>query len=569
MCQVVTLSSRFGETEEVTEWLNAEVFRPNVRLIPDEFIVSKVDDHFEIVSRDGTQRASSSQEDILDAVCEHLTDYDKKSILIVASSRFRAQGVARRLAHTHPRPADQDMVQRIVGSGENLPLSNRLTDTLKSGVAFHHSGLDAGVRERLEREIRKKNVRTVVSTTGITSGISFPFDCVMILFDRAMYYLQARSRYLQVAGRIGEYWLAQRGGRVYLGFEVPVGDMTEKLLHRPIEPLSPGVLYPSLAISILMRDTVSGRPFKREDLKKKFLDFVRSTLRGSVDKDYSSGMKRFFSSLFRWLVKKNIFEKIEKGYKLSKDARSAILANIEVIDYVQVCGPLSKLKEDVDESSLIALLLQCRMTQTLRPRSFLPSKVELDMMNLDPPEEWYLQRVPERQAVKTAVLERWLDEQDVSTIVKEAAEMARGISLDEGDLNSLLGICSRSAENLGQFLAATKRKKLSKRMAVLSRQLMYGVREDLAATDLLELQLLPGDASPSSRLSREKARILFENGYESISDVVKKDLGADKEGYARDRFAKNSGLDPDFAKDVYKAALSHVRAKLEEDDEDD
>ncbi len=570
--QIVTLSSRFGETEEVTIWLNARVFRPNVRLVPDEFIVSQVDDHFEIVSSDGTQRASSFQEDILDAVLEHLTNYEDKSILIVVSSRFRAQGIARRLARTHPRTTSVDLGSRIVGSGEDLPLSNRLADTLKYGVAFHHSGLDAGVRERLEREIRKKTVRTVVSTTGITSGISFPFDCVFILFDRSMYFLEARSRYLQVAGRIGEYYLAQRGGRVYLAFDAPrgdesiVGDMAEKLLHQPIEPLNPGVLYPSLAISILTRNAVNGRVFTRDDMKNKFVGFVKSTFKGTVDKEYSAGMIRFFSSLFKWLEKQGVFEKVEKGYKLSKDARNAILANVDIIDYVQVRGPLSKLKEDTEESSLIDLLLQFRMVQYIRPRSFVPPKIELNLMNLDPPEEWYLRRVPERQSVKTAVLERWLNEQDVSTIVKEAAEMARGISLDEGDLNSLLGICSRSAENLSQFLLTTKRTPLAKRLNVLSRQIMYGVRKDLAGSDLLELQLLPGDDSPSSRLSRDTARSLYENGYTSISEVVKKDIGASKEGYARDRFAKNCGLEPDLAKEVYKAALSHVRAKLDDDE---
>ncbi len=570
--QIVTLSSRFGETEEVTMWLNARVFRPNVRLVPDEFIVSQVGDQFEIVSSDGTQRASSFQEDILDAVLDHLTNYEDKSILIVVSSRFRAQGIARRLARTHPRTTSVDLGSRIVGSGEDLPLSNRLADTLKYGVAFHHSGLDAGVRERLEREIRKKTVRTVISTTGITSGISFPFDCVFILFDRSMYFLEARSRYLQVAGRIGEYYLAQRGGRVYLAFDAPggdgpiVGDMAQKLLHQPIEPLNPGVLYPSLAISILTRNTVDGKVFTRDDLKNKFVGFVKSTFKGTVDKEYSAGMIRFFSSLFKWLEKQGVFEKVEKGYKLSKNARNAILANIDIIDYVQVRGPLSKLKEDTEESSLIDLLLQFRMVQNIRPRSFVPPKIELNLMNLDSPEEWYLRRVPERQSVKTAVLERWLNEQDVSTIVKEAAEMARGISLDEGDLNSLLGICSRSAENLSQFLLTTKRTPLAKRLNVLSRQIMYGVRKDLAGSDLLELQLLPGDDSPSSRLSRDTARSLYENGYTSISEVVKKDIGASKEGYARDRFAKNCGLEPDLAKEVYKAALSHVRAKLDDDE---
>lgn len=572
--QIVTLSSRFGETEEVTSWLNAKVFRPNVRLVPDEFIVSQVGDQFEIVSSDGTQRTSSAQDDILDAVMNHFIDYKNKSILIVVSSRFRAQGVARRLARTHPREIDKDLVNRIVGSGEDLPLSNRLADTLKYGIAFHHSGLDAGVRERLEREIRKKGIKTVVSTTGITSGISFPFDCVLILFDRSMYFLETRSRYLQVAGRIGEYDLAQRGGRVYLAFEDPAGDgpivrdIVEKLLHRPIEPLNPGVLYPSLAISILIRDTVNVRTFVRKDLADSFMDFVKGTFKGTVDMEYSAEMKSFFNSLFNWLEKQGIFEKVEKGYRLSKTARSAILANIDIMDYVQVSRPLSKLSEDANESNLVDLLLQCRMAQSIRPRSFVPSKIELNLMKLDTPEEWYLNRVPERQAVKKAVLERWLDEQDVGTIVKEAAEMARGISLDEGDLNSLLGVCSRSAENLSQFLSATKRKGLAKRMTILSRQLLYGVNEDLADSDLLELQLLPGDDSPSSRLPRNTARTLYERGYTSISDVVKKDLGASKEGYARDRFAKNCGLEPDLAREVYKAALSHVRAKLEEDDEE-
>jgi len=572
MSQIVTLSSRFGETEEVTTWLDAKVFRPNVQLVPDEFIVSKVMDQFEIVSSDGTQRADSSKEDILDVVMDHLEDCQGKSILFVASARYRAQGVARRLARTHPRSTNKEVVNRVVGSGEELPLSNRLADTLKYGVAFHHSGLDAGVRQRLEKEIRNKTVRTVVATTGITSGISFPFDCVVILFDRSMYYLETRSRYLQVAGRIGEYHLAQHGGRVYLAFEESYGghppDSADRLLHQPIKPLNPGVLNPGLAISILTRETVNGRTFTREELQDKFMNFVKNTFRGMVDKEYSAGMKRFFTSLFKWLEKQGVFEEVEKGYRLTKSARSAILSNIDVADFVQISGTLSKLTEDADESDLLDLLLQHRMAQSMRPRSYIPSKIELSLMKLDPPENWYIERVPERLAVKKTVLERWLEERNVATIVKEAAEMARGISLDEGDLNLLLGICSRSAENLSQFLMATKRKDLARRMTVLSRQVRYGVCKDLAGSDLLELQLLPGDDSPSSRLSRENARILYENGYNSISDVVKKDLGASKEGYARDRFAKNSGLETEFAKEVYKAALSHVRAKLDDDDDE-
>ena len=570
--QIVTLSSRFGETEEAANWLNAQVFRPSVRLVPDEFIVTKVDDKFEIVSSDRTQRASSTKEDVLDAVMDHLEDYQNKSILIVVGSRYRSQNVARRLAKNYPREVPLDVVDRIIGLGENLPLNHRLADVLEFGTAFHHSGLDAGVRERLEREIRNRTIRTVISTTGITQGISFPFDCVIILLNQNLYYLETRARYLQVAGRIGENHLAQFGGRVYLVFEGPYSTMPdslvmeEKLLHGPLKPLCPGIVYPSLAISIITRRAVSGGKFTRDQLESNFLDFVNATFRGTIDKDYSSGMRRFFKTLFSWLVKQNVFVGSEKGFKLTKDARYAVQADLNISDYLRIKNKLSRLKDDSKEMTLLELLLETQMSQSIRPRTFMPTKMETKLMKLKPPEDWYIRRVPERQKVKMAVLQNWLDEQDVTTIVKTAAEMARGISLDEGDLTYLLDACSWVADAISQYLRALKRTELATRMSVLSRQVQYGVGKDLADSDLLELRLLPGDDSPSSRISRQTARTLYEKGYSSISDVVRKDLGASKEGYARDRFAKNCGLDPELAKEVYKAALLHIRTGFGEED---
>lgn len=92
---------------------------------------------------------------------------------------------------------------------------------------------------------------------------------------------------------------------------------------------------------------------------------------------------------------------------------------------------------------------------------------------------------------------------------------------------------------------------------------------DLASSDLLELHLVQGDSGLSSRLSRHTARILYDNGYTTISDVIRKDIDASKKGLARDRFSQNCGLDTDLAKEVYKAAMMHIRAQLESDDDDD
>jgi len=573
--QILTLSSRFGDTESIAEWLDARVFRPNVRLTPDEFIVAKTEQGIEIKSSDGTQKAISQREDFLDAVMDHIQDYEKKSILFVVGSRYRAQGIARRLSHSHPRKIQKEVVERILGAGESLPLSTRLSKTLSSGVAFHHSGLDAGVRQRLEQEIKDRVVRTVVSTTGITSGMSFPFDSVVILFNPNMHFLTVRSRYLQIAGRIGEYHLAQYGGRVYLVFEGPFKDlpssevMVERLLHKPLEPLCPGPLYPSIGVSIVVRDMIGGKPTTKEDSRKRFLDFVGNTYRGKMNQEYRKKMNNYFEAMFAWLIKEGILELGTKGYKTDKEARTAILAGLDPIDYIQAMKRISKLKESDSESTLIDMLLNFRLPQSIRPRTFVPIKSELKIMELNPPEEWYMNLVPGRKEIKKRVLERWLDEQEVTTIISETRELAKGISLDEGDLDSLLGVCSAAAESLSSFFLVKRKQKLSDKFHILTRQLQYGVHPDLAGSDLLDLQFIEGDNTPSSRISRTTARRIYENGYHSISEIVRKDIDASKKGLARDRFAKNCGLEPELAREVYKAAMMHIRSRIKEDDDDD
>ena len=318
-----------------------------------------------------------------------------------------------------------------------------------------------------------------------------------------------------------------------------------------------------------MREIIGGRATKKVALKKKFLDFVNHTYRGTTDQEYTEKMGKFFDSMFAWLTKEGTLLSSSEGFKLDKEARTAILAGMDPFDYIQTKDTLSKLQVTDDEPSFIDLLLSFHLPQSIRPRTFVPSKSELSIMELNPPEEWYMKLVPERSEIKRKVLRRWLDEQEVATIISETREIARGISLDEGDLDSLLGVCSAAAGNLNRLFLTKKDKKLANRFRVFSRQLQYGVHQDLADSDLLDLCFIEGDCSQSSRLSRSTARSLYESGYHSISDIVRKDIDANKKGLARERFAKNCGLEEEQAKEVYKAAMTHIRSKLQQQDDND
>ncbi len=570
--QIVTLSSRFGDTELVADWLNASVFKPSFRLTPDEFIVKMNDEFVDIYSSDGTQNSRLQADSATDAVLQHIAD-EKKSILFVVGSRFEAEMLANRIGRDYPQKIADDVVTSIVGHEESLPVTQQLKTTLMNGIAFHHSGIAPPVRERLERSIRQGIVRKVVSTTGITAGMSFPFDCVVIYFDYTLYYVSARSRYLQIAGRIGEYHLSKYGGSVYLIFLEPrqfqnADAMEEILLHKPLEPLYPGEFYPALIANLIMTIAASKKPMNRNQLKKAVLDIVEKSLRNHMDEHYEEKMESMFKPIFEWVVKTGILVKKDEKYTLERRAKAATESGISIIDYVEVRELLDNVQPDSSDEELVDLILNFEIPQSIRPRSTIPTDIEIKSSGLEPPDDWYKELAHQRSAVKKQVLMNWIDEIGIKWVLEEAQKLSEsiqvggkpmgGVDLGEGDLQYFVEVVSNLSSDLSMFVSSINKKAVAKRLLQFSRQIKYGVKSDLAESDLLDLQVIVNRDLPPKNLLREEARTLFDNGYRNVNEVVRKEIDSTKEGLARDRFAEKSGLDIQFAKAIYRASLQHL-----------
>ncbi len=582
--QIITLSSRFGDTDSVAKWLEAKIFRPSVRLNPDEFIVTKKEDGIQIASSDGTQKVLVQKEYVLESVIEHLNLYMKKAILIVVSSRYQAVFFAGVIARHWPREVDPSLADYVVGQDKILPVAGQLYEFLKQGVAFHHAGLRSDVRRRLEEKIKSGEIKTVVSTTGITAGISFPFDCVTILFDRAMGFLSARSRYLQIAGRIGEYHLAEYGGSVYLVFEYPSRvfqtskEMEETLLHKPLEPIRPGPIVPSILTNLMTREMMSSKKFTLPELEKAVLKQVSESFHAFRFDDYLAYVKKMYDTLFAWMIQKDSFNQVGNAYTLSKEIAAAGKSGLGIIRYLEIKEKLDSLDESVSNQELVEIVLSFDLAQIVRPRTSYPSTIELSAAGLETPDSWYDALTLGRMRVKCTSLERWIGEMHMPDVLSIANEEGREmvindenigtVDIEEGDLDSLISICSEIAMKLSIYFDILKQKKVSQRMNVFSRQLKYGVKADLAASDILEL-VIDDELGYPNPILKDDARILFDNGYRTISDILRKDIDPEKKTLARDRFAKNSGVPVAFAKEIYKSALAHVRAKLEENDDED
>ncbi|MCF2135816.1 MAG: DEAD/DEAH box helicase [Candidatus Thorarchaeota archaeon] len=571
--QIITLSSRFGDTDTVAKWLKAEVFRPSVRLVPDEYVVVPDGENVRITSADGTHHFLSSKKSRLDAIHEYMGDYSRKALLVVVGSRENAEHYARRIAESYPRPIDEKVIDRIIGSGEQLPAASRLRQLLKQGVAFHHAGLKTDLRGRLEHELKLGNVHCVVSTTGIASGTSFPFDAVAIMFGRGLQAFVNRARYLQIAGRIGEYYLAEHGGQVFIALpkessdDGDVSEIAQELLHNPLEPLCPGPVDPYLMCSVLTKEIITHRRIDQEKVTSQLHQLIQKTLRGTVNQDYKDSAREQVARIYKWMCSSGILTSDNAGVYVSKDAKNAILGGMNPLDYISIRDLL--LDDSLpDEDDLVEILLKFRLVQSSRPRTVIPTKIEMDVANLEDLNDWYREQVPKRLTVKREVIRGWINEKPIKDLIEQAIERGiegndrarRWIGLDEGDMTTMVDWAADISTNIADYLKRGGRKKRAKLFQIFSKRLRYGLKEDAATTNLMTLEI-PTSKGRSRHFSRTEIRTLIDNGYTSIEAIVKKDIDSSKRKPARKRFAENSGLDQEYAIEVYKAALQYIRSQ--------
>lgn len=132
-------------------------------------------------------------------------------MLVFAPRRKSAEGLARQLAAALPEDDPLELTQeqrRLAG--------DVLAKLLRARIAYHHSGLDYKQRAGLIEPLAKAGqLRVVVATMGLSSGINFSLRSVMVT-DREYRagersHLVRPDELLQMFGRAGRRGLDKRG----------------------------------------------------------------------------------------------------------------------------------------------------------------------------------------------------------------------------------------------------------------------------------------------------------------------------------------------------------------------
>lgn len=165
--RIMGMSATLGNPDEIADWLDSNLIVSSERRgVPIEEIPVEASDE-------------KRSEQLWGLMQEH---DDKGPFLIFNSSRRNAESRAADIAEANSRSVDRDFENEIE---KRLTTSltgkyEKLAELMESGVAFHHSGLESGVRDLITEAIHDRDIHTCLCTPGLAYGFDAPIQCVIV-----------------------------------------------------------------------------------------------------------------------------------------------------------------------------------------------------------------------------------------------------------------------------------------------------------------------------------------------------------------------------------------------------
>ncbi|MBE6778678.1 MAG: DEAD/DEAH box helicase [Ruminococcaceae bacterium] len=124
------------------------------------------------------------------------------------------------------QPPDQELTDALQGCDRDEGQEHLLDALLPAGIAYHHAGLSASLREIIEEQFQRpqSGLRVIVATETLTVGVNMPFDAMIMTgarVPRGMGELTPLSpqEYRNYIGRAGRLGQSNRMGKTYLFVE--------------------------------------------------------------------------------------------------------------------------------------------------------------------------------------------------------------------------------------------------------------------------------------------------------------------------------------------------------------
>lgn len=517
-CQIVALSATIRNSDEIAEWLNASLILSDWRPVSlKEGVWANGDIYYP--DRTSKTAAAGSKSGYIDLAIEGVLEGGQSLVFcntrksVVASARNIGKKYRKYLSSDEKIILDE-LSTAIMRAGERTTLSEELADVVKDGVGFHHAGLHNQHRKLVESAFKERKIKVITASPTLAAGVNLPGRRVIIRTLTRYYggmgmdYIPVLE-YKQMAGRAGRPKYDEFGEAIIISKnEFEKDELLERYILADTEEIfSKFGSEPSLRMHLLSF-IMNGDVYDLDTA----MDMVATTFYG-----YQRGSEMFFVeeliiNTLELLIDGKMISP-EEPYHVTKFGRRVCELYLDPYSALKIKHALEDARNRKDIPAIAYLHLICSTPDVrsfyTREKDFeyLIDKAEevsdqlfdTDSLENDVGWEFFL------QFLKTAmVLESWISEASEEDIFKK-------FNVTSGDIYNLVNTAEWLANASFQIAKLFKLEVHYPILDSIVKRIQYGISEEL-----VELTTLPN-------IGRKRARILYNNGIKSITDLKRSD----------------------------------------------
>ncbi|MCL4374096.1 MAG: DEAD/DEAH box helicase [Candidatus Marsarchaeota archaeon] len=504
--QVIALSATVGNAEEIAKWLDARLVTSDYRPVPLLKGVMYNGEAYYVEDNDYRRESIDGDSGIPEIkIVQDTLKRGKQALLFYSTKRNAEAGAAKLADHVSSMLSESE-------AGALKGISNKVLNTLsrpteqckklsmlvRSGVAFHHAGLLNQQRAEVEHAFKSDLIKVICATPTLSLGINMPAHTVVVRditrYENGMSERLGVNEVMQLFGRAGRPSYDKEGRALLLAStKERMEELTAQYILAKPEPIES-----ALGIAPVLRSHVLS--FIAEGFltsRKSILDFMFKTFYS-----YQFGNKLHIENMID-----DVLEDLQAWSFILKNGVSYTATRLGKRISELYIDPLSaKLIIEALEGELdsIGTLFMVANTLEMRPYARVTQEAEeeyaiymhrhkrlfraYDYESMDPV-----------GAFSTALmLNEWASETKEQDIVKKYSVTPGALYSKITNADWLIYAAIEIAKILRKRVNA---------MIDMRVRLRYGIKEELM--DLVRL----------AQVGRVRARLLFDNGITSVSDV--------------------------------------------------
>ncbi|CAD5231924.1 unnamed protein product [Bursaphelenchus xylophilus] len=223
-CQIVGMSATLSSLGKLKKFLSAHIYATNFRPVKLNEFMKIGTQLFYYNEESGGFDYKKDVKRLLDAKVDPdglvpliAPVIPQKSILIFCPSKENCENLCQMLSRNVPKPVRDhraveklEIIEQIMESNDGV-ICPVMKSGIKSGIAYHHSGLTRDERILVENAFKSGIICVICATSTLAAGVNLPARRVIIRSPKVGRDFIGKAQYLQMIGRAGRAGLDDQG----------------------------------------------------------------------------------------------------------------------------------------------------------------------------------------------------------------------------------------------------------------------------------------------------------------------------------------------------------------------